>query len=169
MTKDESIINSFINSDIIVTGGSGLIGSQIVDMLCNYGANVKIVSLDNIKNDYRAEYIYGDLTDFNLCKEITKDINYVFHVAGIKGNTEVTKTKPASFFVSLLQMNTNILEACRINDVEKVVYTSSIGAYAPSDIFRESDYFIDSQQMDSYPGYAKRMAELQIKEYKINK
>jgi len=42
------------------------------------------------------------LTDFALCKEITKDMDFVFHVAGIKGSIDVTVKKPASFFVPLL-------------------------------------------------------------------
>ena len=64
-------------------------------------------------------------------------MDYVFHVAGIKGSIDVTKSKPASFFVPLLMFNTNVLEACRINRVEKLVYTSSIGAYASAEVFKE--------------------------------
>jgi len=63
-------------------------------------------------------------------------------------------------------MNTNMLEACRLNSVKKVVYTSSIGAYSSSDIFRE-DQNLDGSPMDMFPGWAKRMAEMQIQSYKI--
>ena len=41
-----------------------------------------------------------------MSKNITNKMNYVFHIAGVKGSVEVTKSKPASFFVPLLQMNT---------------------------------------------------------------
>jgi GDP-L-fucose synthase len=143
-----------------------MIGRQIVRILCEAGAKVRSVSLDKLTVYPSAEYIFGDLTDFTFCKEITRDIDYVFHVAGIKGSIEVTKAKPASFFVPLLMMNTNVLEACRINKVEKVVYTSSIGAYASTEVFRENDN-PDGQPMDMFPGWAKRMAELQIQAYKI--
>ena len=163
---EEHISKDFKDKNILITGGTGLVGRQIVDILCDYDANVKIVSLDNVKRDDRAKYIFGDLTDFNLCKEITKNINFVFHIAGIKGSIEVTKTKPASFFVPLLQMNTNILEACRINDVQKVVYTSSIGAYSNAEIFKETEN-LEGLPMDMHPGWAKRMAEIQIQTYKI--
>jgi GDP-L-fucose synthase len=78
----------------------------------------------------------------------------------------VTKSKPASFFVPLLMMNTNILEACRINNVQKVVYTSSVGAYASAEIFKE-DENLDGPPMDMFPGWAKRMAEKQIESYFI--
>lgn len=57
-------------------------------------------------------------------------MDFVFHLAGIKGSIKVKKKKPASFFIPILMMNANILEACRNNKVQKVVHTSSIGEYA---------------------------------------
>ncbi len=165
-TMIEDILKSFIGRNVLVTGGTGLIGRQIVDILCHVGAKVKIVSLDRIKVNEQAEHVLGDLTSFEFCRDITKDMDFVFHVAGIKGSIEVTKTKPASFFVPLLMMNTNVLEACRINKVQKVVYTSSIGAYASAEVFKETES-LDGPPMDMSPGWAKRMAELQIQAYKI--
>ena len=156
---------SFSEKNVLVTGGTGLIGRQVVDMLCDAGAHVKIVSLDRIKVSEQAEHVLGDLADFNFCKDITRDTDFVFHVAGIKGSVEITKAKPASFLVPLLMMNTNVLEACRINKVQKVVYTSSIGAYASAEVFKETEN-LDGPPMDMFPGWAKRMAELQIQAYK---
>ncbi len=165
MIKDE-VSGSFSNSDVVVTGGTGLIGRQVVKILCDAGAKVRVVSLDKLNIDSRAEHIHGDLTSFEFCKEITRDIDFVFHLAGIKGSVEVTKAKPASFFVPLLMFNTNVLEASRINNVRKLVYTSSIGAYASAEVFTETQN-LDGPPMDMFPGWAKRMAELQIKAYRI--
>lgn len=163
---EEYILKNFENRKVLVTGGTGLIGRQIVDILYNVGTNIKIVSLDKININSNIEYIYGDLTDFQFCKDITKDVDYVFHIAGIKGSIEVTKSKPASFFVPILMMNTNMLEACRINKIQKVVYTSSIGAYSDAEIFKETEN-LEGQPMDMFPGWAKRMAELQIRAYNV--
>jgi GDP-L-fucose synthase len=165
MIEDE-VFESFAGKNVLVTGGTGMIGRQVVDILCDAGANVKIVSLDKINVSDKAEHIYGDLTSFEFCQDITKNMDFVFHVAGIKGSVVVTKAKPASFFVPLLMMNTNVLEACRINQVQKVVYTSSIGAYASAEVFKESQN-IEGPPMDFLAGWAKRMAELQIQAYKI--
>ena len=159
------VLNSLSSLNVLVTGGTGLIGRQIVKILCNAKANVKVVSLDNIVVDERAEYVKADLTDLNVCKQVTNGIDYVFHIAGIKGSIDVTKSKPASFFVPLLMFNTNILEASRINDVKKLVYTSSIGAYSSAEVFMETENR-EGSPMDLYPGWAKRMAELQITAYK---
>jgi len=165
MIKEE-VLKSFSGKNVLLTGGTGLIGRQVVYILCDVGAHVKVVSLDKIKLNDKAEHIYGDLTSFDFCRDITKGIDFVFHVAGIKGSIEVTKAKPASFFVPLLMMNTNVLEACRINKVQEVVYTSSIGAYASAEVFKETEN-LDGPPMDMFPGWAKRMAELQIQAYKI--
>ncbi len=165
MIKDE-VLKSFGGKNVLVTGGTGLIGRQIVDILTGAGALVRSVSLDMLKLNPKAEYISADLTDLALCKKLTKYADFVFHVAGIKGSIEVTKSQPASFFVPLLMFNTNILEACRLNKTQKVVYTSSIGAYASAEVFKE-DQDPGGPPMDMFPGWAKRMAELQIQAYKI--
>ena len=163
---EENVLNSFKGKKVLITGGTGLIGRQIVTMLCDAGTQVTVVSLDRLKVHNKAEHIHGDLTSFEFCKDITRGRDFVFHVAGIKGSLEVTKTKPASFFVPLLMMNTNVLEACRVNEVERVVYTSSIGAYTDAEVFRESEN-LEGPPMDLYPGWAKRVAEMQIQTYRI--
>ncbi len=165
MIKEE-VLDSFGGRNVLVTGGTGLIGRGIVKTLCDAGAHVRVVSLDRIEADPRAEHTLGDLTDFALCRELTGDMDFVFHVAGIKGSIEVTKSRPASFFVPLLMFNTNVLEACRLNRVQKVVYTSSIGAYSSAEDFRETEN-LEGPPMDMFPGWAKRMAELQINAYQI--
>jgi len=162
----QGITDSFTGRNVLITGGTGLIGRQVAKILCDAGARVRIVSLDRVTVDERAEHVLGDLTDFSLCRELTRDTDFVFHMAGIKGSVEVTKSRPASFFVPLLMFNTNVLEACRINGVQKVVYTSSIGAYSSAEVFRETEN-LDGPPMDMFPGWAKRMAEMQIQAYRV--
>jgi len=165
MIKKE-VLKGFEKKSVLVTGGTGLIGREVVKLLCDAGAYVKIVSLDHVNVDSRAEHVLGDLTDFNLCKDLTQNIDFVFHLAGIKGSIEVTKSKPASFFVPLMMFNSNVLEASRLNKVQKVVYTSSIGAYSSAEVFKEGEGN-DGPPMDMFPGWAKRMAEMQIEAYRI--
>lgn len=166
MGISRKIIESFAEKSVVVTGGTGLIGRQIVKILCDAGACVRVVSLDDIRVDERAEHVRGDLADFSFCKDVAQDMDYVFHVAGIKGSIDVTKSRPASFFVPLLMMNTNMLEAARVCGVKKVVYTSSIGAYPSAEVFKEAEGD-DGPPMDMFPGWAKRMAEMQIQAYRL--
>ena len=138
---------------------------EVANLLLEAGSQVKVVSLDKININNNIEHVYGDLTDLSFCTEQTKGIDCVFHLAGIKGSIEVTKTKPASFLVPLLMFNTNVLEASRRNEVQHLVYTSSIGAYSSAEVFIESKN-LDGPPMDMFPGWAKRMAELQIDAYR---
>lgn len=149
----------------LVTGGTGLIGRQVVKQLKILGFNVSTVSLDAISIEGSDCHVVGDLTDFEFCLQTTKGVDYVFHLAGIKGSLEVTNSRPASFLVPMLRFNTNVLEAARINKVQKLVYTSSIGAYSSAEVFSESEGH-SGEPMDTYPGWAKRMAETQIQAYK---
>lgn len=161
---EERILKQFGGRAVLVTGGTGLIGRQVVKLLCDAGAHVKIVSLDRVTVDERAEHVLGDLTRFEFCKEVTRRMDCVCHLAGIKGSAAVSTGMIATHFVPTLMMNTNVLEACRVNGVQRVVYTSSIGAYASTDVFRECDYRLDSLPMD-FAGWAKRVAELQVEAY----
>ena len=148
-----------------MTGGTGLIGRQVVNQLKVLGLEVTTVSLDSLSVPGADRHVEGDLTDFDFCMEITKNVDYVFHLAGIKGSLEVTLARPASFLVPMLRFNTNVLEAARRNGVKKLVYTSSIGAYASAEVFVETDGHL-GEPMDTYPGWAKRIAETQIQAYK---
>ena len=163
---DEEIVSEFRGKRVIITGGTGMIGRQVVKILCDAGAIVSCVSLDDLPTDPRAKKIFADLRDFTLCRKLTERADYACHLAGIKGSVEVTRSKPASFFVPLLMINTNFLEACRVNDVAKVVYTSSIGAYGAAEYFSEEEGVFDHPPMDEFPGWAKRMAELQVESYR---
>ena len=120
----------------LVTGGTGLIGRQVVSQLKVLGLEVITVSLDSLSVPGADHHVEGDLTDFDFCMEITKNVDYVFHLAGIKGSLEVTLARPASFLVPMLRFNTNVLEAARRNGVKKLVYTSSIGALCQCRGFR---------------------------------
>lgn len=138
----------FEGKSCLVTGGTGMIGRKVVDLLCSNGAVVTSASLDDVSLD-KVNCIKVDLREFSVCQQLTKGIDYVFHLAGVKGNPKMTEGKPASFLVPIVMMNTNILEACRLNHVEGVVYTSSKAVLS-----------------DSLPGYAKMMGEKQIESYR---
>ena len=67
-----------------------MIGREVTKLLVEAGANVRVISLDKIEISQEVEHVYGDLTDFSFCKEQIRDMDCVFHVAGIKGSVKVT-------------------------------------------------------------------------------
>jgi GDP-L-fucose synthase len=104
----------------------------------------------------------------DFCQKIVKGMDYVFHLAGVKGSPVMTSQKPASFFVPIISFNTNMMEAARQAGVERYLYTSSIGVYSPAEVFREDDVWKSfPSENDKFAGWAKRIGELQAEAYKI--
>jgi len=157
------------DKNILVTGGTGLIGRPLVEKLINQGASVRIASLDDPSRAHPdADFMQLNLIKFDNCMKASKDMDYVFHLAGIKGSPAMTAKKPASFFVPTISFNTNMMEAAKQNNVERYLFTSSIGVYSPSEIFNEDDVWKTfPSKNDTFAGWAKRMGELQAQAYKI--
>ena len=155
--------------NILVTGGTGLIGRPLVKRLVEAGAKVTIVSLDDpSRAPEGTEFIKADLREFGNCMDVCKGRDIVFQLAGVKGSPAMTAKRPASFFVPTITFNTNVMEAARRNEVERYLFTSSVGVYSPADIFYEDDVWKTfPSPNDRFAGWAKRMGELQAEAYKI--
>lgn len=155
--------------NILVTGGTGLIGRPLVQMLVNQGANVTIASLDDpSRAPEGCTFSYTDLREFSNCMEACEDKEIVFHLAGVKGSPAMTAKRPSSFFVPTITFNTNMMEAARRNGVERYLFTSSIGVYEPAEVFNEDAVWSTfPSPNDRFAGWAKRMGELQAESYKI--
>ena len=159
----------FQGKNVLVTGGTGLIGRPLVEMLDNSGANIRIVSLDTpTEMPARTEFISADLREFANCAKAVKDIEVVFHLAGVKGSPAMASQRPASFMVPTVTFSFNMMEAARRAEVERYLFTSSVGVYAPSDHFLEDDVWKTfPSPNDRFAGWAKRMGELQAEAYAI--
>ena len=159
----------YSNKNVIVTGGTGLIGQPLVRMLVDEGANVTVVSLDKPSRAPRAViFKNADLREFSNCMEVSENMDIVFHLAGVKGSPAMTAKRPASFFVPTISFNTNMMEAARQCGVKRYLFTSSIGVYSPAEVFFEDDVWKTfPSPNDRFAGWAKRMGELQAEAYKI--
>jgi len=162
-------MNIYNNKKVLVTGGTGLIGIPLVEMLIDQGAKVRIASLDNPSRAHpSAEFKQVNLTRFKNCLEVCQGMDFIFHLAGIKGSPAMTSKQPASFFVPTITFNTNMMEAARQCDVERYLFTSTVGVYSPAEIFYEDDVWKTfPSENDRFAGWAKRMGELQAEAYKI--
>lgn len=137
---------SFKNKVILITGSSGFIGSNLAERLLSNFEGVKIVGLDNM-NDYydvrikkyrlnklkkyeNFKFIKGNLADKQLITKIFDEYkpNIVVNLAAQAG-VRYSITNPDAYIESNLIGFYNILEACRNNTVEHLVYASSSSVY----------------------------------------
>ncbi len=158
----------FKDTNILITGATGMIGRALVKILKEHGPNkIVSVSMDDTQIE-GVECIKADLTYLNTCIELCEGMDYVFHLAGIKGSPEMTKKNPASFMVPMLMFNTNMMEAARRANVKWYLYTSSVGVYAPAELFKEDDVWKTvPSEYDWFAGWTKRIGELQADAYGI--
>ena len=146
----------FKNKNILVTGGKGMIGRSLVDIL----------QTKSPKNILVADLPDYDLRDRNVCKEICDGQDIIFHLAGIKGSPQRCMESPASFSVPMIQFNANMVEAAFNADVDWFLYTSSVGVYHPAEVFEEDDVWKTfPSENDWFAGWAKRIGEMNVEAY----
>lgn len=157
------------NKRVLVTGGTGLIGHHLVDLLLEQGAQVTAVSLDDSSRAPKgATFKQADLREFHHCLEVCHDQEIVFQLAGVKGSPAMATKRPASFFVPTIMFSINMMEAARRCQIERFLFTSSVGVYAPAEVFHEDDVWRTfPSPHDKHPGWAKRICELQAEAYQI--
>ncbi len=161
----------YTGKNILVTGGTGMIGVPLVEMLIDQGAHVRIASLDDPSRAHpKAEFVRTDLRMLSNCLEVCHGMDLVFQLAGIKGSPKMMVERPASYFVPQMLFNFSMMEAAAQSKIERYLYTSSIGVYAPAEVFHEDDVWKTfPSQNDRFGGWCKRMGEMQAEAYKIEK
>ncbi|ARJ67211.1 hypothetical protein WV31_16820 [Magnetospirillum sp. ME-1] len=114
----------------IVFGGSGFLGSYVVDELTHRGHDVVI--FDRQPSPYRPDlpFILGNILDREAVAAAVKGCDYVYNLAGA-ANVELSIDSPLEYLEVNIIGNANVLEAARQAGVSRFIYASS--AYALSD------------------------------------
>lgn len=117
-------------SRVLVTGGTGLVGSHCVEELLKKGASVKITIHDkpNIFGD-KVGTIKADLTDIKTCLEIVRNADYIIHAAAQSGGLGRNFNDPLSTLIPNARMNLNMLEAIQKHPPEVFHFTSNNSIY----------------------------------------
>lgn len=159
----------YANKEVLVTGGTGLIGRPLVEMLLAQDAKVSIVSLDDpSRAPSGAQFVKADLRELRNCLDVCEGKEIVFHLAGVKGSPKMTADMPASYFENIISFNTNIFMAARKCGVSRLLYTSTVGVYHPAEIFIEDDVENSlPSPNDFFAGVAKRTGEWHAQALKI--
>ncbi len=125
----------FFDKRVLVTGGAGFIGSHIVDALVHAGARVRV--LDNLSNGntqnlehvWRCiEFMRADITDPAACQMAARGCVVIFHLAAQISVAE-SMANPKQCYETNIRGLYNILEAARLEHVQRVVFSSSAAVY----------------------------------------
>ena len=129
--------------NILVTGGAGFIGSNIVEYLLNNGVSFVRI-LDNLSTGYKKniehllekydnlEFVYGDISNLEVCRTSMKNIHVVCHQAAL-GSVPRSVHDPLSSHISNVNGFLNILLAAKEKGINRVVYASSSSIYGDSE------------------------------------
>lgn len=156
------------NTNILVTGGAGFIGSHIVDQLLKEDVK-SIVILDNFvrgskKNmqqavrDKRVKLVTGDIRDKKIVDNFIKNIDIIFHEAALR-HTQCT-ADPRLGHEVLVDGTLNVFEAAVSHKVKKIVFASSASVYGnPKHLpMKETDPFNDNTIYGAAKIYNERLA-----------
>jgi NAD dependent epimerase/dehydratase len=126
------------NARVLVTGADGFIGSHLVEMLVNKGNKVKALSQYNSFNNWgwldeiscldEIEVITGDVRDPHYCKNITKNIDIIFHLAALIA-IPYSYIAPDSYVDTNIKGTLNICQAALENKCERIIHTSTSEVY----------------------------------------
>ena len=125
--------------NILVTGGSGFIGSHLVEELVNRGADVVVVDINDDKNSYffrqslhkKARFLKIDITDRKKITEfiVKNKFDYIYHLAA-QAIVEKSYNDPYNAFETNIMGTVNVLEAARASSgIKGVIVASSDKAY----------------------------------------
>ena len=138
---------------ILVVGAGGFIGGHLLKRLLKDGNSIVATDIkpkeywfqdfENVQNHYSM-----DMKDINNCRNVSKNVDYVFNMACNMGGMGFIENNKAECMQSVL-INTNLLISCKENQVKKYFFSSSACAY---NIGKQQKVFIDGlKEEDAYP------------------
>jgi NAD dependent epimerase/dehydratase len=126
------------NHTVLVTGADGFIGSHLTETIIKRGCSVRALSLYNSFNDWgwlevidgleKVEVVCGDIRDPHFCKEVTRDIDVIVHLAALIA-IPYSYLAPDSYVDTNIRGTLNICQAARENGCRRVIHTSTSEVY----------------------------------------
>jgi UDP-glucose 4-epimerase len=165
-------LSSVRGKKILVTGGAGTIGSNLVDLLAEGGAR-EIVVLDNFVRGRRAnlaqalpsgvvEVVEGDVRDAATVRKVTEGTDLVFHLAAIRITQCAEEPRLANEV--LVDGTFNVLEAAAEAGVGKVIASSSASVYGMAETFPTTERH-HPYNNDTFYGAAKAFNEGMLRSF----
>ena len=152
---------SLTNKRVLVTGGSGFLGKQVVAQLVEAGASLDKISIPRSRD--------CDLRDLSNCQTAVKDQDIVIHLAAHVGGIGLNREKPAELFYDNLMMGAQLIHAAYEAKVDKFVCVGTICAYPKFTPIP----FLEDNLWEGYPeetnapyGIAKKALLVQLESYR---
>ena len=149
---------------IFVTGGTGLVGSHLVEQLVKNGIAVKAAyrtHIPDIAGKEKVEWVKGDILDVLFLEEALQDINHVYHCAAIVSFNPKEKYK---MFATNVEGTANVVNACIRAGVKKLCFVSSVAALGKLKKQGEIDESVlwSEETNNSNYGKSKYLAEIEV-------
>jgi UDP-glucose 4-epimerase len=126
---------------VTVIGGSGFIGSHVADQLSEEGYHVRIFDRKASRwKKENQEMIVGDMLDNDLLNKVMADSEFVYNFAAL-ADLDQARNKPVETVELNILGNIKVLEACRVNDVKRFIFASTVYVYS-----REGSFYRCSKQ-----------------------
>ncbi len=123
---------------LLITGGTGFIGSHLAELCVRKGFNVTVFdrynpnyNLGNLENSIykkKIKFIFGDIRDFDSVNNAIKKNEIVFHLAALIG-IPYSYESPNAYIKTNVEGTYNVLESCRKNLITKTIITSTSEVY----------------------------------------
>lgn len=121
----------------IVTGGCGFIGSHLVDRLVADGHEVAIIdnlssgmlrNIEHHKGNAKVIFHHADIAEYNSILPIFNNVERVYHLAAL-ADIVPSIERPMNYHHSNVDGTISVLEACRRNKVQRIIYAASSSCY----------------------------------------
>lgn len=147
---------------IVVTGGAGFLGRQVVNQLIAAGANPAKITIPRSKD--------CDLRVWENCQRLANEEDLIIHLAAHVGGIGLNREKPAELFYDNLMMGTQLIHAAYLAGVQKFVCVGTICAYPKFTPvpFHEDDLWSGYPEETNAPyGIAKKALLVQLESYRL--
>lgn len=153
---------NFSEKRIVVTGGAGFLGRQVLNQLIKAGANPDKIDIPRSRDQ--------DLRVLENCQRVAEQKDIIIHLAAHVGGIGLNQQKPAELFYDNLMMGTQLIHAAHQAGVEKFVCVGTICAYPKFTPvpFKEDDLWSGYPEETNAPyGIAKKALLVQLESYRL--
>jgi len=158
----------FKNAKVLVTGGTGFVGINLINRLLDEGANIRATlhDKDPVIVDDRIEYVRGDLRLEEDCQKVVDGMDYIFMCAANTSGAKVMASTPLVHLTPNMLMNIQMLQAAYSAKVKKFLFVSTNTVYPLTDFpVKESDVTNNFYESYHIVAWMKRFTEIVCEMY----